>query len=83
MLIHRGKALPLRLRSELMAAKFKHGDLVQSKAGGPQMVVDSVHAPIGSGEIYRYDCTWWVGKKHERTRFAEPTLDPWPDDGSR
>lgn len=60
-----------------MAAKFTHGDLVQSKAGGPQLVVDSVNKPIGEDGVYRYDCTWWVGKKHERARFAEPALEAW------
>lgn len=32
-------------------AKFAVGDLVQSKAGGPKMVVDQIHIPRGGGAL--------------------------------
>lgn len=55
-------------------AKFKHGDLVQSKAGGPKLVVDSIYT---GGSEARYDCIWWVGNKRELGRFVESGLDTW------
>ena len=49
--------------------KFKAGDLVQLKSGGPKMVVEQF-------QDYReyYECTWFSGAKHNSQKFKEEAL---------
>lgn len=59
--------------------KFNPGDLVQLKAGGPKMVVESVYAPTGFGGAPAqgscvYECSWFSGAKHNSERFKEEAL---------
>lgn len=55
-----------------MAQKFKVGDIVQLKSGGPDMTVDKVVQGY-HGEIHVW-CTWFSGKKNERASFTPETL---------
>ena len=48
--------------------KFKRGDIVKVRAGGPDMTVEDLLS--GSG----YRCYWFVGKKLERGHFNEEGL---------
>jgi uncharacterized protein YodC (DUF2158 family) len=50
-------------------AKFKIGDLVQLKSGGPTMIVKE--------EVYGGDlkCQWFSGKKLEEGDFHPDTLE--------
>lgn len=50
--------------------KFKIGDLVQLKSGGPVMTVEAVRPIDGSD----YRCTWFNGKKLECGNFYHATL---------
>jgi uncharacterized protein YodC (DUF2158 family) len=52
-------------------AKFKVGDIVQLKSGGPVMTVD-VARPVGDG--IRYRCSWFAGSKLQAGHFPEDTL---------
>ena len=49
-------------------AKFKEGDIVQLKSGGPPMTVCEV---FGDGD---HECKWFSGKKLERGNFPEEAL---------
>lgn len=53
-------------------AKFKPGDIVQLKAGGPKMVVES-----WSDYHKSYVCTWFAGSKHNSEKFKEEALQPY------
>jgi uncharacterized protein YodC (DUF2158 family) len=52
--------------------KFKIGDIVQLKSGGPTMTVTEPHEYEGD---LSYVCTWFAGKKNERARFPENALE--------
>lgn len=51
-----------------MADKFKAGDLVQLKSGGPKLTLESIES---SGWVY---VTWFAGSKHERARVRSETI---------
>ena len=52
-----------------MARKFKPGDIVQLKSGGPSMTVaKSSYTDEG------YWCEWFKGASKERAHFDEETL---------
>ncbi|MCA8304170.1 DUF2158 domain-containing protein [Burkholderia seminalis] len=55
-----------------MAHKFKVGDIVQLKSGGPEMTVNALPG------VYRddYQCQWFAGKKLEAGDFPENSLQP-------
>lgn len=55
-----------------MANKFKPGDLVELKSGGPVMTVERVNN-IHSGEI-TYSCSWFAGAKDSHKIFAEAAI---------
>lgn len=56
-----------------MAAKFKPGDLVELKSGGPVMTIEKAHTGF-SDEVPSYSCTWFAGAKENHKIFAEPAL---------
>lgn len=59
-----------------MSDKFKPGEKVVLKSGGPVMTVHSFEtnqAPIGYRNSYR--CQWFAGKKLESGFFAEESLE--------
>jgi len=62
--------------------KFKVGDVVELKSGGPTMTVDGInfsysdndvlkHDPVG---VASYSCKWFSGKKSEHGHFSEEAL---------
>ncbi len=51
--------------------KFKIGDIVKLKSGGPDMTVRS-DSHIGTVD---YLCQWFAGKKLEAGRFAPESLE--------
>lgn len=51
--------------------KFKIGDVVKLKSGGPDMTVRS--APDNPGQVYQ--CQWFAGKKLEQGAFREESLE--------
>lgn len=55
--------------------KFKVGDIVQLKSGGPKMTIDEV---FDRDDIVQkrasYRCKWFNGKKVEVEIFADETL---------
>jgi uncharacterized protein YodC (DUF2158 family) len=58
-----------------MAQKFKIGDIVQLKSGGPEMTVQSL--PASNSTTYR--CQWFAGKKLESGPFPEESIKPVAD----
>lgn len=61
-----------------MANKFKHGDIVVMKSGGPPMTVDKVPGDTrdyGVDPIKEYHCEWFKGATAQRGNFAEHLLD--------
>ena len=52
--------------------KYKVGDVVQLKSGGPLMTISSL--PNLAMEKTDYGCTWFNGKKRESARFEEEIL---------
>ncbi|MFM0695632.1 DUF2158 domain-containing protein [Paraburkholderia graminis] len=53
-----------------MAQKFKRGDIVQLKSGGPEMTVNDVPDEYN----YHYHCQWFAGKKLESGNFPADSL---------
>jgi uncharacterized protein YodC (DUF2158 family) len=62
-----------------MANKFKHGDIVVMKSGGPPMTVDKVPGDISStytGDKYEeYRCEWFKGATAQHGVFGEHLLE--------
>lgn len=62
-----------------MANKFKRGDVVVMKSGGPPMTVDQVPGdPIypGSERVRtEYHCEWFKGASAQKGMFAEHLLE--------
>ncbi|SIS85811.1 YodC family protein [Phaeovulum vinaykumarii] len=56
-----------------MAQKFKPGDIVQLKSGGPSMTVSEV-ATNYKGNFTGYQCEWFKGASKESAHFTEETL---------
>ena len=59
-----------------MAAKFKPGDIVQLKSGGPAMTISEELKDYGKPSG-RYRCEWFKGASNERAMFEEETLKPY------
>lgn len=55
-----------------MSNKFKKGQIVKLKSGGPDMTIRAVLASEESNEYY---CSWFAGKKLEDGRFSEETIE--------
>ena len=55
--------------------KFKNGDVVSLKSGGPEMTIDIVEADRG-----RVSCSWFVGNRLEQKYFLAETLVKIADD---
>ena len=53
-----------------MAAKFKTGDLVELKSGGPKMTIQGLTA----FDATLYECQWFGGKKLENGYFKGDSL---------
>ena len=59
--------------------RFKSGDLVVLKSGGPSMTVDTVNTDIfDDNKITGVVCVWFVGEKLERVRFEQGALEHAP-----
>lgn len=62
-----------------MANKFKHGDVVVLKSGGPPMTINKVpgdEASSISGEPRtNYHCEWFKGASVQRGVFEEHVLE--------
>ena len=64
-------------------AKFKVGDVVQLKSGGPDMTVMAVYESgvqymacsnkYGDSEAF-YNCAWFLDNKHSEIVYPEDTL---------
>lgn len=54
-----------------MEDKFKPGDIVQLKSGGPAMTVS---VRTGASLSYNYQCEWFKGATKERAPFQEEVL---------
>jgi uncharacterized protein YodC (DUF2158 family) len=56
--------------------RFKSGDLVVLKSGGPTMTVDTVNTDIfDDNKITGILCVWFVGEKLERVRFDHRAVE--------
>jgi uncharacterized protein YodC (DUF2158 family) len=61
-----------------MANKFKHGDIVVMKSGGPPMTVDKVPGdphPYLGGRFTEYHCEWFKGATAQQGEFGEHLLE--------
>ena len=56
------------------AQRFKVGDLVQLRSGGPRMVVDQINELTSERQL---QCQWFLGATLMNGWFSEQTLDPW------
>ena len=56
-----------------MAAKFKEGDKVKLKSGGPVMTVESITTK--NDDRTGYYCVWFRGAQKETSNFREEVLD--------
>ena len=57
-----------------MAKKFKKGDIVQLKSGGPKMTVE--HDDLYDGDVA---VVWFAGSKMERKSIDQESLQPFVD----
>jgi uncharacterized protein YodC (DUF2158 family) len=55
--------------------KFKTGDLVKLKSGGPIMTVSS-HSEQTQYNSEHYRCDWFAGKKLDSGNFKPDQLEP-------
>ena len=60
-----------------MADKFKSGDAVQLKSGGPKMTVSERYS---SGP---YHCKWFAGSKLNMGNFEEDELQPYKEEAGK
>ncbi|HGE8496234.1 TPA: DUF2158 domain-containing protein [Serratia marcescens] len=61
--------------STIRKPKFKLGDSVYLKVGGPEMSVHEVHYHFSNDEFLgTYKCQWFAGKKLESGNFTEESL---------
>ena len=58
--------------------RFKVGDLVRLKSGGPTMTVSQVPTDEGYGPGTTYSCIWFSGAKDNRATFRPEVLEPAP-----
>lgn len=54
------------------ARKFKKGDIVKLKSGGPKMTVDDPMSAIGGGTV---ECQWFAGSKLQQGYFDPESLE--------
>ncbi len=54
-------------------SKYKVGDVVQLKSGGPKMTIDDVPE---TAAMNSYHCKWFKGNKLEQGYFSEEILVP-------
>ena len=60
-----------------MASKYKVGNIVRLKSGGPDMTVQSEGSEYPSVKPNGvYHCQWFAGKKLESGNFPEASLEP-------
>jgi uncharacterized protein YodC (DUF2158 family) len=68
-----------------LAKKYKTGDIVQLKSGGPKMTVKEYALPfttdvVKTGHLEIVICQWFAGSKHEQAGFPVDSLQtPDPD----
>ena len=55
-----------------MANRFKTGDIVRLKSGGPEMTVKEFRDHV---QLRDYVCQWFAGKKLENGFFEEDSLE--------
>ncbi len=55
-------------------AKYKAGDIVRLRSGGPEMTVKEI--PNNRRYSNNYLCQWFAGKKLESGQFNEESLEP-------
>ncbi len=54
--------------------KYKVGDIVRLRSGGPEMTVAALPEDRQYSDFYR--CQWFAGKKLESGNFQEASLEP-------
>ena len=59
-----------------MAQKFKPGDLVRLKSGGPVMTVEKANLDFYKQWEGTYSCSWFAGAKNNHKSFSEAALEP-------
>lgn len=59
-----------------MARKFKKGDIVQLKSGGPKMTVDAVDGEDAFSTTGGVWAIWFAGAKRERAHFSVEAIIP-------
>ncbi len=55
-------------------AKFKSGDVVKLKSGGPNMTVQGYAAVMAGKPSQTVQCKWFAGAKSEASNFHEDML---------
>ncbi len=61
-----------------MSEKFKKGDIVRLKSGGPKMTIDGVDQI--SKTVH---ATWFAGSKHQRAHFSFESIEIVPPDEAK
>ena len=55
--------------------KFKPGDIVKLKSGGPDMTIQEEQQISSGGKTGKYWCQWFAGKKLERGNFPADSIE--------
>jgi uncharacterized protein YodC (DUF2158 family) len=67
------------MRNKQVADKFKSGDAVQLKSGGPKMTVSGL-AEFRPGH---YKCKWFAGSKLSDGTFNEDEIQLYQEEGGK
>ena len=55
--------------------KFKPGDLVRLKSGGPVMTIEKIDLNYYEKWTGEYSCSWFASAKNNHRSFTEQALD--------
>lgn len=60
--------------------KFKVGDIVRLKSGGPNMTIQEIGQSLGLNRRWEAECVWFAGRKHQSATFDLDVIELAPSE---